>query len=151
MKPICLVIVLLALSSFYACKKECDDHLKFMGKYRFEVITVNWNINTGESSDTSLFEGVIAPYQSGDEYLDENYENQQPGALNDRKLTIRFLSDAYLLSAVTPEGILSPESGYHYHHQGQFDANGNVNFQITGLGGLGAGRNYYVKGTKLQD
>ena len=140
--------VVISLMSTFGCKKECDYHLKFIGKFRFEVVTNNWNINTGETLDTSFFDGEIALYQTGDEYLDESYENQQAGVVNENKLTIHFLPNVYLLSAVTKEGVLSPESGYHYHHQGQYNANGDVYFQITGLGGLGAGGNYYVTGTK---
>jgi len=139
----------MAVMSSFGCKKECDYHLKFIGKFRFEVMTDNWNINTGETLDTSFFDGEIALYQPGDEYLDESFENQQPGVVNENKLTIHFLSNAYLLSAVTKEGVLSPESGYHYHHQGQFYANGDVYFMVTGLGGLGAGTNYFVKGKRI--
>jgi hypothetical protein len=145
-----LSLVLVVLMPTAGCKKECDFHLKFLGKYRFEVRTDNWNINTGETWDTTFFDGEIALYQTGDEYLDESYENQQPGVINDGKLTVEFLPNVYLLSAVTKEGDLSPESGYHYHHEGHFDANGDVTFQITGRGGLGLGWNYYVTGKRIE-
>lgn len=132
-----------------ACKKECDFHQQFQGNFRFTVLTEHWG-GLGNYTDTTYFDGAVHLYESGDEYLDENVENQSPDAVNQGKLMIHFLNQRYLLSAVSKDGILITESGYHYHHEGKFINANQVQFQITGLGGLGAGWNYNVTGERIQ-
>lgn len=145
----CYSFLLLGLLALWGCKKECDFHEQFLGEYRFTVITEHWG-GLVNYSDTTSFEGSIRFYKSGDEYLDESYENQNAEVINDGKLMIQFLDERYLLSSVNKDGLLTPESGYHYHHEGKFENRDQLQFEITGLGGLGVGWSYYVKGVRNQ-
>jgi hypothetical protein len=144
-----LIVLGFVFITFCGCKKECDFHEQFLGEFRFTVLTEHWG-GLGNYTDTTIFDGVIRRYEAGDEYLDESVENQNSSVVNDGKLMIAFLNQRFLLSGVNKDGSLEAESGYHYHHEGKFNHSDKIQFQITGLGGLGAGWNYFVTGERIQ-
>jgi len=91
-----------------------------------------------KDSTLDISEMTIHPYLRTDD-IDEN-PNQ--------KITIEFKENKIITSRLSPEGELIQKSGSHYNHEGHFLNFDNIEFTITGLGGLGYGTNYYVKGVR---
>jgi hypothetical protein len=66
----------------------------------------------------------------------------------DKRITIIFSEDKIITPEITDEGAFMLIQTYHYFHEGRFSDADNIEFSVTGLGGLGGGLNYYVSGKR---
>lgn len=124
-----------------------DFRIKYLGDFNFRVITKSWIFGQPTTYDTSFYTGVIRKYEltdsENDLYIDDD-SDENP----DEKITLEFKQNTKITSLINENGILTPKSGYHYYHQGEFTDIDTISFSIGGLGGLGGGWNYEVKGIK---
>ena len=97
--------------------------------------------------DTSYYNGVIRRYElvdSENDMFSDNDSNENPN----EKITIEFIKKGKITSLINENGVLIPKAGYHYSHIGEFIHVDTINFNIGGLGGLGGGWAYEVKGIR---
>lgn len=157
MNKIKLILLLTIVSSncliFQSCDKEdyLDYRSNFFGEFNFIVITERWSfVNPGYSYDTISYLGKIREYSSNDidndlcviSLVDDSNEEAN------KKITIIFKENELITSTLTKGGQLIEKVGYHYFHQGKFIGKDAIEFTIQGLGGLGYGFSYYVKGIR---
>ena len=140
------IILLLFFILVFSCKK---DKLKdYVGDYKFTVIEHNWMGGDSTSAcyciDTFIYNGQIKYFETDDIQYDESSDNIG----NENGISIVFLKNILITTDIENNGKFIEESGYHYKHTGEFLPNNKVSFSVTGLGGLGAGWDYYVTGVK---
>jgi len=97
--------------------------------------------------DTSYYNGVIRRYELSDSKNDL-YADDDSGENPNKKITIEFKQDTKITSLLNIDGSLVYRFGYHYSHYGKFTDSDTIIFSVSGLGGLGAGCNYEVKGIR---
>lgn len=120
----------------------------YLGNFSFTIITDSWQMWQPTTYDTSYFNGTIRCYDLTDSANDIYYSNDDTAENPDQKITIEFLPNQRITSLIDTNGVLVNKSGYHYHHGGQFLTDDSIAFYVSGLGGLGAGYNYSVKGLR---
>jgi hypothetical protein len=154
MKSICIPLVMLSLIFSVSCEKELSDYReKYTGDFLFTNVIMSWHLDTDSSGliqivhyDTSEFQGFIRKFEAGDDATDLYPD---PDSLYpDSTVFIQFLEQAAITTLLKPDGTMMPRGGYHYSCSGSFFGTDSVNFSVEGLGGLGAGWNYYVKGSR---
>lgn len=145
------LIISTVLFIITSCQKEeippmtlPDYRENYTGNYEYELIVYSWQMGQPSSYDTSINQGLIRFYEYGD-YDSNLYSSEETG---DTSNTIAIEFGPMITSEVTTDGLLVEKFGYHYHHQGYF-VQDSIYFSVTGLGGLGGGADYYVRGAKL--
>ncbi|MBP6872990.1 MAG: hypothetical protein KBC43_13350 [Bacteroidales bacterium] len=125
-----------------------DYREKFLGDFRFTVINESWSMGQPNTYDTSVYAGIIRRFDPADSIDDLYYIQDDINEVPDTKVTIIFGPSAKITSVLDTAGALLPKGGYHYWHSGGFTTTDSISFSVGGLGGLGAGNNYYVTGVK---
>lgn len=148
------LFICLSLFTLISCRKDNisesdpldtnDFRTNYVGDYEYEMITRYWNINFGESWDTTNTSGAIDVFQNGD--LEDNLYVASETVDTMKTITIHFGGN-HITSEVQND-VLVAKSGYHYCHQGYF-AQDSIYFRVECLGGLGAGYDYFLRGVKL--
>jgi hypothetical protein len=145
---------MLGLIFSHSCEKEQADYRDlFTGDFLFTTVIMNWHLDNDTSGlikivqyDTSEFRGFIRKYEAGDDAIDLYPD---PDSLHpDSAIFIQFLEQAAITTMLKPDGTLSPRGGYHYFCSGNFPHTNSVSFSVNGLGGLGAGWDYVVNGSR---
>lgn len=133
-----------------SCKKEEQDfRTKYTGDFDFTVIEEFWLLGQDTLSDTSIFAGTIRKFSIEDDTLDLDGNEFHYNTLDpDKRITITFSDKKIITPEITDEGVFMLIQSHHYFHKGSFDDTDNIDFSITGLGGLGGGWNYYVSGKR---
>lgn len=149
-----LIILIFSNCLFVSCKKEdIDFRNKFLGNYTFTVAIYNWYTDFSknpivQNGNTSIvtYVGTIKQYSDNDDFRDlcktdtiKNFE---------KRITIEFLENIVITPIVNENGVFIESSGYHYHHRGGFVKEGELQFIVDQIGGLGSGTNYYISGIK---
>ena len=142
---------LLILLFVISCRKDeiriNDFREKYYGNFYFKIITESWMLCQPTTYDTSYYNGVIRRYElvdSENDMFSDNDSNENPN----EKITIEFIKKGKITSLINENGVLIPKAGYHYSHIGEFIHVDTINFNIGGLGGLGGGWAYEVKGIR---
>ena len=142
---LCLTFFILA---FQNCEKDENDFRSvYYGYFNFTVIYESWSIIGPTTYDTIKYSGVIRKFVQSDsdsDYYNEDDSKEDPN----KKITIEFLKKTILTSVITNDGQLIPKGASHYYHEGGFMNRDTIKFSLTGLGGLGMGTNFYVKGIR---
>jgi hypothetical protein len=154
MKQIRLPMAMLALFFSLSCEKEAVDFREpYTGDFHFTTVIMSWQLNTDTSGpptivhyDTTEFNGFVRNYEPEDDAIDL-YPDPDP-LHPDSALFIQFLEHSAITTLLQPGGIFIPRGGYHYSCSGSFLHGDSLEFSVNGLGGLGAGWNYYVKGSR---
>ncbi len=144
-------ILLLLLSTYIliGCVNDdpADYRNKYMGDYRFIVISEQWTMGQPNIYDTAIYHGKIRKFISSDSE-DDLYVYDDSDENPNEKITIEFLHNKKITSVLEENGDLENRYGAHYHHEGKFTDHYSIDFSISGLGGLGGGINYEVNGSK---
>ncbi len=116
----------------------------YYGDFSFLVVKESWLLGESTTYDTIDYNGKIREYHKDD------YDHVIYNTTGDKNkmITILFLSDQSIMSLIDKDGQLIEESGVHYYHEGAFINHDSIEFSVTGMGGLGGGWNYYVKGKR---
>lgn len=127
-----------------------DFRDKYVGEYELYVHSYHWAVGTDAywAEDTVI--GEVFKYDSTQNYssvLNTSSPFNTPAETNSG-LTIRFIDGGYSHCYVYPNDTIRPHGGYHYDHEGYFKGD-SLYFNVTGLGGMGGGVNYFTKGKKL--
>lgn len=125
-----------------------DYRATFLGNFKFKVIRKFWMIGQPTAIDTFYYDGVIRRYVLADSQNDLYNEDDDTKENKDEKITIEFTEYNHITSLLKKDGRLVSKSGIHYNHQGGFTGLDKISFTLTGLGGLGAGSDYTVSGTR---
>ncbi len=152
-KDLLIYLTTLILMFTVSCKKEQsieikDFREKYYGDFNFKVIKELWSLGDPVTYDTSYYAGIIRKYEliDSDSDLYTDYVEENPIA----KITIEFNQNTKITSQINEDGILTPKSGYHYSHKGEFVDIDTIKFYVDRLGGLGGGRNYDVIGIRIK-
>jgi len=121
----------------------------YFGNYHFTIITSFWVLGGQTTYDTSEYLGLVRRFALEDNE-DNLFVNDDPNENPNQKITIQFLPDRKITSIINSEGILTPKSGYHYYHYGNFIHPDTLVFSVGGLGGLGYGYGYSVSGFRVE-
>jgi len=147
-----LFIFFLFVSIFISCRKdkEVDFRDKYIGEYELYVQSYHWQLGTDPYWLEDTIIGEVFKYDSTINY---SYVQNTFSVFNDPSetysgLTVRFTDYFHSHCYVFPSDTIRLATGYHYHHEGYFKGD-SIYFNVTGLGSLGAGMNYYTKGKKL--
>jgi len=143
---ISLALILFSVS----CKKEISEkyRAKYTGEFIFTVVGRHWGETVGGVMyDTVVYNGTIVLYDK------ENTSNDRTpdyyNAKDSKRITINFLEYSCITPEIDKDGNLIEFSGAHYHHKGGFVNINEIEFSITGLGGLGGGVDYYINGKRI--
>ncbi|HZK07251.1 MAG TPA: hypothetical protein VFC92_03530 [Bacteroidales bacterium] len=145
-------LTLLILLIVVSCEKENnnqrpDFRTEYLGNFNFKVVSEFWTVNpVPPIYDTSFYNGVIRKYElidSEDDYYNDDDSHENPN----EKITLIFSPNKKITSLINKNGILTTRSGIHYLHHGKFMHLDTIEFYV-GIGGLGGGRNYEVKGIR---
>ena len=125
-----------------------DFRNKYYGDFYFTTIKENWIEDQPTIYDTIYHHGFIRKFELEDRIGDlfGSYNGDDSDENPDEKITIVFSEK--LTSLLNPNGELVTKVGMHYYHEGKFVTTDSIMFEVTGLGGLGGGWNYYVKGIR---
>ncbi len=149
------VIYILILFFSLSCKKEKkseenDFRTKYLGSFRFVLITESWRLGQSNLYDTSFYNGVIRKFELIDKN-DDLYSGNEDSTENiNDKITIEFSHSSKITTLIKKDGELISKSGYHYVHEGRFVNLDSIKVYIGGLGGLGGGLNYIVAGNRIK-
>lgn len=140
---------LLILTWLISCEKEVQDYrLPYTGNFHFSIKVCSWEYADPMYYDTAYqeYDGTIRFMEPGDESLDlyTDLDSLAP----DSALFINFRLNSNMTTELLPGGKLAPRSGHHYYSSGGFSHPDTLNFSIRGLGGLGSGWSYIVKGVR---
>lgn len=152
-------LYLLIAAALMACRKDKtipsniiqeDFRDKYVGEYELCVRSYHWQMGTDAYWEEDTLIGEVFKYDSTQNYspvLNTSSPFDTP-AETSSGLTIRFLAGAYSNCYVYQNDTIRSDGGYHYYHEGYFKGD-SLYFNVTGLGGLGGGADYYTKGKKL--
>jgi hypothetical protein len=130
-----------------SCDKESSDYRnKYTGNFTFTVVSEFWQLNQITQYDTLIFDGSVRLYADGDDLKD--LSQMDFTATDSKRVTIEFLQGQIITPEIEESGEFVEAGAYHYHHSGRFVNNDEVEFNVGGLGGLGGGINYYIKGRR---
>lgn len=124
-----------------------DYRQKYYGNFYFTTITEWWMLGQPTTYDTTYYHGLIREFEAADSENDL-YLNDDSGDNPNEKITVLFKQNITITSLLTYDGQLVEKYGYHYGHHGGFTHIDTIDFYVGGLGGLGAGNNYYVAGVR---
>lgn len=157
-----LIIYLLAGVVLISCRKdeeippippkpiEVDFRDNYVGEYELYVHSYHWQIVAPAYWLEDTIIGQVFKYDSTQSYshVQNTFSPFSSQAETSFGLTIKFADNRYSHCYVYPDGTIRDTAGYHYAHEGYFKGD-SLYFNVTGLGGLGGGVNYYTKGKKL--
>ena len=155
-KFLSIILTFLFFISFTSCEydstviEEFGDNYsidEYYGNFSFKVITELWKYGEDRIYDTSYYDGFIKKFELPDNQV--NLDNMDD-TLEDptQKITIKFKELLIITPRINLQGELIAKNQVHYHHEGKFSDLSTFDFKVTGLGGLGGGVNYYVKGVR---
>ncbi|HRZ49654.1 MAG TPA: hypothetical protein P5338_09700, partial [Bacteroidales bacterium] len=126
------LLMILVLSFIFSCEKipflKENYRKQYCGNFSFTMITANWRMDTGTWYDTTYTEGVVRLYEPGDSDTDL-YSQEESGMDDDKRITIIVVGDnPFITPMIDENGLFSPLSGYHYHHEGLFSDPDHLNF-----------------------
>lgn len=124
-----------------------DYRIKYFGNFYFKIITEHWMLGKPNTYDTTFYNGLIRKYVSTDSN-DDLYSSDDSNENPIEKITIEFKQNTKITTILTTNGNFADKYGYHYGHSGKFTHIDTIEFTIGGLGGLGGGWNYNVKGIR---
>lgn len=155
-KALQIQLTALALLMVASCEKEEPDYReKYTGDFHFTTVVESWHLNTDTASgmvtvvnyDTFEYNGFIRFYEPEDEAIDL-YSEPDPLLYPPVSLFIQFREHACVTTELKKDGSFEPRSGYHYNCGGAFIGKDSLAFSVNGLGGMGAGQNYEVTGSR---
>lgn len=126
-----------------------DYRASFLGDYQFTIITRHWQIGGPTTFDTAYYPGLVRRFVIEDNN-DNLFVGDDPNENPNQKITIQFLANRKITSIINSEGTLTTKSGYHYFHSGSFIHPDTLEFFVGGLGGLGQGYDYSVRGFRMK-
>lgn len=126
---------------------DTDYRKEFTGAYDFTVVEQYWIMGLPTTYDTTVYSGSVNLFVEGDNLTDLS-SFDLPGENEDLKVTIEFLPGSRITPEILESGEFLPKAGYHYSHSGSFLPSDSVQFSVSGLGGLGGGTNYFIRGKK---
>jgi len=145
------LVVIISICIFGSCANEVGEEVdyrnSYLGDFNFTVIEEYWLMGEPTVYDTLNYLGIIKEYAAPDsenDFFVEDDSAEDPM----RKISIEFLENKHITSEIIIGGELISKSGYHYHHEGTFIGNDTIKFVLSGLGGLGGGINYEIKGIR---
>lgn len=120
------------------------------GTYEMEVSVYHWQMGTTPywTEDTIL--ASVTKYDSlhpQDCYLNTGPVYDDAGETV-YGMTIQVNSYCYTNCYLRLDDTIRPLADYHYYHTGYFTGD-SLYFNLSGLGGLGGGTNYKLRGRKL--
>ncbi len=124
-----------------------DYRIKYIDEFYFTVITESWSITNPTIYDTSYYNGLIRKFIETD-MENDLFASEEENIKIDEKITIEFNNNTKITSLIDTNGVLIEKYGYHYCHNGKFLDENTIEFYVGGLGGLGGGWNYKVKGVR---
>ena len=148
---IALVILILCTTS---CRKDEPEKIDFresyVGEYEILVNSHHWQMGASDSWSEYTITGEIFIYDSSKNfsYVQNTFMPFEPSEGASHGLTIRFTDYYHSHFYLQEDDTIRWAGGYHYGHSGYFTGD-SIYFNVTGLGGLGGGSNYYTKGRKL--
>jgi len=125
-----------------------DFRMVYYGRYRFMVVTENWQLGQPYRYDTSYHNGFVRAFKKEDLDTDLYPNDDSQENVND-KISIEFIANGLITTLLNLDGSFVMKSGYHYGHSGHFQDEDHVEFYVGGFGGLGGGYNYRIVGEKL--
>jgi hypothetical protein len=150
---------LLIAVALIACRKDKtipsnsnqeDFRDKYVGEYQLYVHSYHWQMGTDAYWQDDTVIGEVFKYNSTQYYsnVQNTFSPFTTPAETSSGLTIRFTDSYHSHCYVYQNDTIRSEGGYHYDHEGYFKGD-SLYFNVTGLGGLGGGTNFYTKGKKL--
>ncbi len=147
---ISILISLIILISLTNCEKEtkgmADYRDAFIGNYQYTIYRHQWEMYKPSIYDTLYNSGQITKFVTADSYDDLYVMDDDTLQDISTKITIKFGKSLSITSIVNFSGVLTNKNGYHYGHSGTFKTNGEVEFSVMGLGGMGGGTDFVVIG-----
>lgn len=127
-----------------------DFRDKYVGEYEFYVHSYHWQYGTVSYWVEDTIIGQVFKYDSLKSYtcVFNTFSPFDTPKETSAGLTIRFTESCHSHCYVNQDDTIRSAGGYHYFHEGYFKGD-SLYFNVTGLGGLGGGTNYYTKGKKL--
>ena len=146
-----ILVLIFSLSCNKEKKTEENDfRTKYLGSFRFVIITESWRLGQANLYDTSFYNGVIRKFELIDKN-DDLYSGNEDSTENiNDKITIEFSQSSKITTLINKDGALISKSGYHYVHEGRFVNLDSIKFYVGGFGGLGGGLNYIVAGNRIK-
>jgi hypothetical protein len=145
---ICILILISCSKKKIDQTEVIDYRLPFIGDYSFQIIQYNWIMGQTSTYDTSYYKGNIQLFKDTDSETDMSaFDNDTE--MDSRRLTIHFNNSLSITPEIKNTGEFIKKNGYHYGQSGEFITKDSVSFFIGGLGGLGGGSSYTVRGQKL--
>ncbi|MEI7661733.1 MAG: hypothetical protein WCK34_06040 [Bacteroidota bacterium] len=142
-----IFLILLILAG---CSKDKPDfRTKYLGNFRFKIVTESWMIGQPTTYDTSFYDGAIRKFELTDSQNDLEGSDNSAANPNER-ITIEFKKNQLITPLINEYGTIISKSGYHYSHRGYFKNIDTIEFYVGDLGGLGAGYSYNVKGGRIK-
>ena len=129
---------------------EVDFRQKYVGEYQLYVHSHHWHLGAYDywAEDTVIGEVFIYDSTETYPYVQNTFSPFNSPEETNSGLTIRFTDYYHSHCYVYQNDTIRPANGYHYSHSGHF-AGDSLYFNVIGLGGLGAGSDYYTMGKKL--
>jgi hypothetical protein len=155
MKTIFITINIVFLLLFQSCSKKKDQEisqsdfrLPYLGNFTFQIIQNNWMMGQAPTYDTTYYQGNIRIFDKTDTELDmSSFDNESE--IDSKRITIQFKNNLMITPEITIKGEFIEKNGYHYGQSGNFIGNDSIYFYIGGLGGLGGGTNFTVRGHRI--
>jgi hypothetical protein len=156
MKTSGFVIFLLLGIVLISCRKDkIGTELKdfrdiYVGEYELYVHSYHWYLGAYDYWLEDTIIGEVFIYDSTQSYshVQNTFSPFNTPEETNFGLTIRFTNSYHSHCYVNENDTIRSAAGYHYSHQGYFKGD-SLYFNVTGLGGLGAGSSYYTRGRKL--
>ncbi len=128
-----------------------DFRDNYVGQYELYVHSQHWQLGSDAYRLEDTIIGQVFKYDSTQSYshVQNTFSPFNNQTETSSGLTIRFTDDYHSHCYVYEDDTIRSDSGYHYFHEGYFKGD-SLYFNVTGLGGLGGGANYYTKGKKIQ-
>jgi hypothetical protein len=131
---------------FFSCEKD-DSRIQYLGNFRFTISSEKWQLGQPTTNESSVYNGLVRKFKPTDSETDL-YPEDDSGENSNEKITIEFMQGGKITTLLTDEGALADKYAAHYHHSGRFTHIDTLVFTVTGLGGLGGGVNFSVKGVR---
>jgi hypothetical protein len=139
-----LLIIIITI----ACEKDKDDFRdKYTGNFKFSVVSEHWIYGQPTVYDTFTYQGAVWKYKDEDG-AGTLYTSDDTVTNFAKSLSIEFMQDGIIITEITEDGMFIEKSGYHYHHIGGFISPDEMELVVEGLGGLGQGVNYEIRGKR---
>lgn len=161
MNPKNLLYLLPFLLFLHSCMKEktqppinhvveADFRENYIGAYEMHVNGYHWKM--GEDSywtnDTVIGEVFVYDSSAVIPNIQNTFSPFNNSAETAQGLTIKFTNTYHSHCFIKKDDTIRNAEGYHYKHSGYFTPD-SIYLNVTGLGSLGGGSDYFTKGRKL--